>query len=247
MNPFAETYKTYDDAALVDLLNNSDNYQPLAVEAARIELDSRRLSTAQLDFVNQQIEEREEQRRLSVEKSLKPVKDFNHLAKKLVDQLDPHEEVTAHKAIRYICISVSVLFLIELSSQWSYFLFMLRTFSSDDLHYIIWVLPYLMLPFAVYLFWEKRKWGWILLNLWAVYKMVSVTCSYFIRNQLSSAVSSLGQLFILLSAGGIFLLLFLYLRKQEIKNIFSIDNEGVHLMQVYALLIIIAFLGTTIF
>jgi hypothetical protein len=47
-NDFSERYKGLGNADLLDILESANDYQPSAVEAARLELDSRQLSAEQL-------------------------------------------------------------------------------------------------------------------------------------------------------------------------------------------------------
>ncbi len=49
MNPFSEQYKSLNNIALLRILERSAEYQPLAVEAAQLELTFRKLSNEELD------------------------------------------------------------------------------------------------------------------------------------------------------------------------------------------------------
>ncbi len=49
MNPFSEQYKSLNNIALLRILERSTEYQPLAVEAAQLELTFRKLSNEELD------------------------------------------------------------------------------------------------------------------------------------------------------------------------------------------------------
>ena len=47
-NEFSNTYKTFSNSQLVEVLENRDNYLPVAIEAAEKELTSRQLSSEQM-------------------------------------------------------------------------------------------------------------------------------------------------------------------------------------------------------
>jgi len=48
-NPFLKLYKTIDSSELFDIIDFPNDFQPLAVEAARLELESRQLTPEQLE------------------------------------------------------------------------------------------------------------------------------------------------------------------------------------------------------
>ena len=49
MNPFSDIYKALSPTELIKIIDNPDNYQPLAVEAASSELTSRQLSDEEIE------------------------------------------------------------------------------------------------------------------------------------------------------------------------------------------------------
>jgi hypothetical protein len=55
-NPFANLYKTYTDAQLLEILQMAEHYQPEAVKAAEAEMDSRALTTHQLQQAGNELE-----------------------------------------------------------------------------------------------------------------------------------------------------------------------------------------------
>ena len=48
MNPFAEKYKSFTNAQLLEIIDTPDNYRQLAVEAAEDELLARDISLAEI-------------------------------------------------------------------------------------------------------------------------------------------------------------------------------------------------------
>ncbi len=56
MNPFTEQYKALNNIDLLRILEKSEEYQPLAVEAAQLELAFRKLSNKELDEVRFEFE-----------------------------------------------------------------------------------------------------------------------------------------------------------------------------------------------
>ena len=69
MNQFTERYKQATNTELLRIIENSDGYQPLAVETAKKELDSRKLTDSELysakeelSFERQDYEQKEQKK-----------------------------------------------------------------------------------------------------------------------------------------------------------------------------------------
>jgi len=56
---FSEVYKSWTDLELFQLLQNKNDYQEEAVEAAKAEMNSRQLSGTELDFLHKTYEEKQ--------------------------------------------------------------------------------------------------------------------------------------------------------------------------------------------
>ena len=52
-NNFSEYYKSISDTELLSILDNTDDYQPMAIEAAKVEFSNRQLSDTEIQEARQ--------------------------------------------------------------------------------------------------------------------------------------------------------------------------------------------------
>lgn len=177
-NTFEYQYERLDNDKLIAIVNNSRNFQPLAVETAYLELQRRILSPDQLTLVNES---------------------FNLYLKRKVEQqnnelTNPQPKVVRKKpakqnflsAIRLIntvALTVLAVFLISLMQGDTVILHMIANPHSYRPSFIFIAVPYLMLPFGAIGFGLRRQLGWIMLA-WAV-MYNALQQGYFLKNDIT--------------------------------------------------------------
>ncbi|MBL7777487.1 MAG: hypothetical protein JNK66_04205 [Chitinophagales bacterium] len=112
-NPFIQRYKTTDTSELLDIIDRPSDYQPLAVEAARLELDSRQLTQEQLADAKAKQDLRR-QDKASKQQKVKDIEDkFKSVGSSLADTFSPiqKETPTTDKFIKLISLFIGGLFL----------------------------------------------------------------------------------------------------------------------------------------
>src|SRR5688572_18759728 len=70
MNPFAEQYKSLNNIDLLRILEKSEEYQPLAVEAAQLELTFRKLSNEELEAARVGFELEKEREKIAKQREI---------------------------------------------------------------------------------------------------------------------------------------------------------------------------------
>ncbi len=191
-NEFSNTYKTFSNSQLVEVLENSDNYLPLAVEAAEKELTSRQLSSEQMIEIKMEIERRSRATRkketvVSIENRVMAV------AQQILETLNPIGiSQTPEKTIRIVCWVLAIGFLYHLFSNLDFLLVMLSDISNWDISTVWWFIPYIFLPSMIYLLIRKLKGGWIMLSIWLTYTIVSAVFSYAMELKLPEPSSDEG-------------------------------------------------------
>lgn len=165
MNQFKERYKLTSTTELLKILENSTDYQPLAVEAAKAELVSRNLSEdeltsarEELEVIKQEYEQKEQYRR-----------DFLYKIKDVViyvwDYLNPVKESTAKadKLINIISIVFGFIAVLRAIKEFGMLRFMFSGYGEWDFNMVLSFLPLFLIIGATILFWTRKKIGWILL------------------------------------------------------------------------------------
>lgn len=162
---FATLYKTISNAELLDILENPDDFQPLAVEAASIEFKKRNLSAAEIEIAKEILRGKTLEKERQKENLKKIENSFRSTGQTLLDTLNPIQEGTVNieKTIRFIVISFAVFFLYNLLSNWKLIIFYIRDFSYSPLGSLFVLFPFLILPIALPVFLKRKPLGWLLL------------------------------------------------------------------------------------
>ena len=162
MKEFTERFKSKTDAELLNIIENSENYRPLAVEAAKAEIESRNLSDDEISDI-----EGKEQRSI-LSKATGATKQTSM------------SEGSANRIIKSIAILFTLIWLYYTHSQ---SLIIQYVFSRDevnwDLHLIQILIPILYPPVMVFLFWKKQKAGWVLQAICLTYICFSIVYLIF--------------------------------------------------------------------
>ena len=173
---FSEFYKSISNTELLNILDNPDDYQPLAVEAAKNELFKRQLSETEIKEAREQIIAKQIQK----EKQREKVKAIEHKVRTtgytLIDTLNPIQTgiPTTEKIIRLIVIVFGGLFIYELIKDFRVHVIFIKHIPGFPIESTLYFAPLLLLPIAIFTFWKKFRIGWILLAIYLVFYTVSV-------------------------------------------------------------------------
>jgi hypothetical protein len=166
-NDFSEYYRTISNTELLGILENPDDYQPLALGAAREELDRRQLSdTAIREAKEPLIARRLQQKRQSqkVKATADKAKNYGYA---LVDLLNPIQSgiPSTEKIIRLIVVVYSAIFLYTIITGYQTIRFFIEDIPRFPLAAFVELFPLLLLPAAVFIFWKRKPAGWMLLTI----------------------------------------------------------------------------------
>ncbi len=173
-NNFSDRYKTYSNIELISILDNQEDYQPLAIEAAKDELNKRQLSETEIREASQLItakklqQEKEREKIKAVETKIKAA------GNSVIDTLNPVQSgiSSTEKTIRFIVIVYGLIFLYQLISDFRAHLAIANNFSLLPVASIAHLLPLILLPVALFTFWNRKTIGWILLTIFVTYATV---------------------------------------------------------------------------
>lgn len=235
-NSFTTLYKTWTTDKLLDIVDNPSDYQPLAVEAARLEIDSRQLTQEQL--IDAKVEQ--DLRRQDKANKQQKVKDienkFKSVGSSLDDTFNPiqKETPTTDKFIKLISLFIGGLFLYQLYKEFGMLKFM---FTDDggkwDFSMVLYFFPFIILPTAGLLFWFRKKIGWTLATIYFSYTAAGAIPMFIVDlNRQPTGVPALDTLFLttspihyigsLLVFGG----LTWTLCKENMREVYQVDKKS---------------------
>jgi len=175
-NHFSEYYKKITDSELLNILDNTKDYQPAAIEAAKKELANRNLPDEQI----------REEKRLLLFKQLEKVKEkekrkivetkIKEAGYTFLDTINPIQTGIdrTEKNIRVIVIVFGGIFLYELIKDFRTHVFYLSRFFSSAFDSSMYLLPLILLLVAEIMFWKRKRSGWTLLMAYLVYSATGV-------------------------------------------------------------------------
>jgi hypothetical protein len=234
-NDFSEFYKSISNTELLSILDNSGDYQPLAVEAAKKELFKRQLSEIEIKEARKPIIAKQIQK----EKQREKVKAIENKIKTtgytLIDTLNPIQTgiPSTEKTIRLIVIVFGGLFLYQFIKDFKIHVMYIKDFPAFPFESTLYFAPLILLPVAILTFWKRIRIGWFLLVIFITYSTVDVLwvlIQYFLLGPPSDN-SILGTLFPRPSISTLIVRLIFFggtlyvICKQNIRNEFSISEN----------------------
>lgn len=183
MNEFQKRYKSFDNRKLLKIIEEAENYQPTAVEAAILELSKREIGDEEKQSVKGEILER----KTKIEQRQKQVKIVENKTKEIGTELFEtisliqKERQTIDRKIKLIVIVFGLLAIYQIFKKFGMLQFMfVDNLAEWDFSLVIYFLPMILLPIGVFLFWKRNKIGWILMSAFFVYNIVNAIGMFFL-------------------------------------------------------------------
>lgn len=233
-NKFSERYRESSNADLLNIIANAKDYQPLAVEAAQLELKNRQLSAEQLSEAKAVLDLRM-QKKINRQEKIKEVKyKVKSGGISLLDNFNPirKDAPPAGRYAKFISVFLGGLFLYRVCNDFSLLQFMFTKENAKwDWSTVLIFIPWIILPIASILFWLKKKPGWILTAFFFSYTTANVILALWMEySRKPSGIPALDALFpstspmtyigTILFFGG----LTRVVCRQDIRELFEIDN-----------------------
>lgn len=126
MNDFTEKFKTYSNTDLLKIIQNPDDYQPLAVETAKTIFTSRQLSEEDIENAKAELESQRQDKEIQTQKKKDLENKVKNIADSLLETLNPiyTDTPTTDKIIKIICIVFGGLFLFQVYTEFGMLSFM---------------------------------------------------------------------------------------------------------------------------
>jgi len=180
---FGEYYKTISNAELLSILDKPTGYQEEAIKAAKKEFSHRNLSSQEVKEARQELFEKQKQKIQQQEKIKAVEKKIKSTGQAVVNNLNPFQTgiSSVEKNIRIIVLSFAILFLYQLITGFKTTLFYIKGIIEFPLDSAFYLLPLVLLPISTFLFWKRKKAGWILLVAFITFTTV-LTIASMIRS-----------------------------------------------------------------
>jgi hypothetical protein len=230
VNPFSKQYQQLSAAQLLEILQKHDDYQPLALEAARSELESRNLSEDELNTAENIIVTADNEKE---EKKWERHQQINRIATGIRSYLVVDEDAPTSKQINIISLILAVVVLYLIIDRFDYYIFLLSNpelfEESGGWSELFLLLTVIIFPgIGGFLFWKRKGFGWKLL---AVYFFASLIFGLISLQYVSwtPAENPLLHLFDLSPVSALLSILFFggmfwTICKQEIRGSLTINN-----------------------
>jgi len=180
-NNFTELYKTLPIDKLLDIIDNPNDYQILAVETAKLELDNRQLSIDELETAKAIQADKQKEKANKLQKT-KAIEDkFKSVGSSLADKLNPiqKEPPTIDRQIILISLFVGGLFFYQIYKEFNILTYFFVYDGKWDASMVFYLLFFSILPIGGILFWLKKTYGWILLTLYFSYNTAGAVLLFF--------------------------------------------------------------------
>ncbi len=236
-NNFTALYKSLPTDKLLDIVDKSHDYQPLAVETARLELNSRRLTAEELETAKA-IQAGRQNEQAGKRQKVKAVEEkFKSVGSSIIETFSPQKEaLNTDKYIKLISLFLGGLFLYELYKEFGMLKYMFNGEDKWDFSVVLFLLPLILLPTASLLFWFRKRLGWTIATLFFSYTAAGAVV-FFIHelNRKQTGIAVLDTIFPTTSPiiyvpsfllfGGITWLL----SKGNIREVYNIGRERMYI------------------
>lgn len=174
---FQSLYKTWSNDKLLDVLDKPQEYKPIAVEAAKQELERRQLNATEMEearltqVARKSMEEEVPQRYQKVKEQIKGI------GSKVIDTnlIEPDENPIVDKVIFRLCLLLVTEFLLQWYIGYDFIIYLFQ-YPTQELDFNNWMFLYstLLPPIAAFLLWKRNWWGWNLTMFYFVDFAVSL-------------------------------------------------------------------------
>lgn len=183
MNEFQERFKNFDNRKLLKIIEDAENYQSIAVEAAKMELSTRDMSDEEIRAVKDEFLEKQ----AKIDQRTEKVKEVENKAKAIVTEIfetvNPiqKEPQTIDRKINLIGIVFGILATYQIFNEFGAIQFMFTDSLVEwDFNMVLYFLRIILLISAVFLLWKRNKIGWILMGSFFVYNIVNAIGMFFL-------------------------------------------------------------------
>jgi hypothetical protein len=189
MNDFTERYQKMSNSEVLQIISNAEDYQPLAVEAAKNEIERRGLSENELIKAYSKIELKRQVEHDKVDTRKEKEEQLKSKFYKFIDPIHPFKSdiPSYERTIRLIVIVFGLIAIYQLISGFDGFIYFFGSPESWDYSVLLFLISYLLLPTAIIYFWKRKRIGWILLLIYFIYSLSTIVALIVLAFQYQSS------------------------------------------------------------
>lgn len=167
-------YTRLSNTELLDILENPGSFQAEAIKAAKAELFNRQLSEEEISNAKDNLQENQSLTEMRDQKEKDFKEGIDKKGNSLIASFNPNQKGISknEKSIRIILIALGVLFLYESLKDFTMIQIVIKEIASMPFEAIVVILPIVILPLALFLFWKRSAAGWRLLTVWLTFFIV---------------------------------------------------------------------------
>ena len=174
LNDFSKYFKSLSNTELLEILENQENYQPFAIEAAKNEIEARKLSEVEIAKAKEPIILKQLEKE-NQEKKIKAVSNkVKNVGNTVIETLNPIQDdaPTPDNIIRLISIVFWGIYIYNLFTEFGLFLAIAQDLKRFDSSSFFYLFPFIIVPIATVSFQMKKTIGWILLSFFIIYTLL---------------------------------------------------------------------------
>ena len=240
MSRLSEVYKTYSTTALLRIIENPGDYRPEAVKTAQDELQTRNLTSDDIDKARAELEAEPQELAAKRERRDEIKNMLKEKGSGIMDYINPIQDDAddarqSPRLINTIAIIFLAIALLQIITQFDLITGLFQ-YTGWDFSVAIFLFPVIIAPLAAILFWMKKTAGWILLTVYLSFALMGLLWMFFI---------TYGPTFLI---GSLFFSGTLWTVSQErIRSVFKISTDTMYVSIIVSILIVGAILGIYFF
>lgn len=172
-----EKYKEYTNKRLIEVIVKADDYQPQAVELAEKILNTRDISIEEKNELIKAVESEKISAEKLEKKQLEVEKKRIQALKNIFNKINPFDktEPISFKLVNIILIVFGYVFLEQFYYSFTFLIILLDPPISFDIVFFTTLFEVFFLPLTIYLYFKRKKVGWMMLVAWICTFTVSYT------------------------------------------------------------------------
>lgn len=176
MKNYQERFAALPSLKLFKIIQDAANYDTDAVAAAKAEIAKRNLSTEETKELQDTIDTEKVATKKLKQKASEVESKVKSASEELIDIVNPVRKApkSAEKVIMTLVVAFAIFSLYQIVMQFSYFRFLLTYEDiSWDINDVLLLFAVAFLPVVTFLFWKRKKVGWILLYAFNIYTIIN--------------------------------------------------------------------------
>jgi len=172
MNMFSEKFKNLSNKELFEIIENKDKYQVLAVETAKLEIQSRNLTQKEINEIKSEIEKDKRKKIENQKNEIIVKKNINEF----INIFNPisYNKFSTEKILNFIIVIYGIIAMYLFYDKFYFLKFLfIDSFKKWDWTIILYLFPFIILPTSLIFLWKKKKIGWILFVIYLTFSLIN--------------------------------------------------------------------------